>query len=219
MPVLREFTFGQRELWGFPGGTSGKEPACRCRRYKRCGFDLWVGEIPWRRAWQSTPVYLPGESHGQRSLCDPIDGSPPGSPVPGILQARTLEWVAISFSMIGTMKKQKTKMYWLVVFIIDNQISCCQSEQKRFIMGYGRNLQKGWGWACMLYLSEMSSMGPFQWESINNCCPVHSMGTSATAPPQGIHCHPKWVYSNVLASLALWMSVLGRILAERVPWK
>ena len=32
------------------------------------------------------------------TVCDPIDGSPPGSPVPGILQARTLEWVAISFS-------------------------------------------------------------------------------------------------------------------------
>ena len=32
------------------------------------------------------------------TLCDPMDGSPPGSPVPGILQARTLEWVAISFS-------------------------------------------------------------------------------------------------------------------------
>ena len=32
------------------------------------------------------------------TLCDPIDGSPPGSPVPGMLQARTLEWVAISFS-------------------------------------------------------------------------------------------------------------------------
>ena len=32
------------------------------------------------------------------TLCDPIDGSPPGSPVPGILQSRTLEWVAISFS-------------------------------------------------------------------------------------------------------------------------
>ena len=32
------------------------------------------------------------------TLCDPIDGSPPGPPVPGILQARTLEWVAISFS-------------------------------------------------------------------------------------------------------------------------
>ena len=33
-----------------------------------------------------------------QTLCDPINGSPPGSPVPGILQARTLEWVAISFS-------------------------------------------------------------------------------------------------------------------------
>ena len=36
------------------------------------------------------------------TLCDPIDGSPPGSPVPGILQARTLEWVAISFSVFAT---------------------------------------------------------------------------------------------------------------------
>ena len=35
------------------------------------------------------------------ALCDPIDGSPPGSSVPGILQARTLEWVAISFSNVG----------------------------------------------------------------------------------------------------------------------
>ena len=31
-------------------------------------FSLWVGKIPWRRAWQSTPVILPGESHGQRNL-------------------------------------------------------------------------------------------------------------------------------------------------------
>ena len=38
------------------------------------------------------------------TLCNPIDGSPPGSPVPGILQARTLEWVAISFSKAGKWK-------------------------------------------------------------------------------------------------------------------
>ena len=38
------------------------------------------------------------------TLCDPIDGSPSGSPVPGILQARTLEWVAISFSNAGKVK-------------------------------------------------------------------------------------------------------------------
>ena len=40
------------------------------------------------------------------TLCDPIDGSPPGSPVPGILQARTLEWVAISFSNAWRWKVQ-----------------------------------------------------------------------------------------------------------------
>ena len=51
-----------------PGGTSGKEPACQCRRHKRLGFDLWVRKIPWRKAWQPTPVFLPGESNGQRSL-------------------------------------------------------------------------------------------------------------------------------------------------------
>ena len=34
------------------------------------GFDPWVGKIPWRRKWPPTPVFLPGESHGQRSLAD-----------------------------------------------------------------------------------------------------------------------------------------------------
>ena len=134
---------------GFQGGASGKEAVCQCRRCKRCGFHPWVGKIPWRRAWQPTPVFLPGESHGQRSLagyspwgrteshmteahlvpenilrtnfqnkkqkllciyewlivaqscptlCDPMDCSPPGSSVHGILQARILECVAILFS-------------------------------------------------------------------------------------------------------------------------
>ena len=55
-------------LLGFPGGTSGKEPTCQCRSHKRCRSDPWVGKIPCRRAWQPTPVFLPGESHGQRSL-------------------------------------------------------------------------------------------------------------------------------------------------------
>jgi len=55
-------------VWGFPSGTSGKEPACQRRRYKRRGFNPWVGKIPWRRAWQPTPVFLPGESQRQGSL-------------------------------------------------------------------------------------------------------------------------------------------------------
>ena len=56
-----------------PSGANGKEPACQCRRLKGSEFDPWVGKIPWRRAWQPTPVFLSGESHGQRSLagCGP----------------------------------------------------------------------------------------------------------------------------------------------------
>ena len=39
-----------------------------CLQCRRCRFDSWVGKIPWRRKWQPTPVFLPGDSHGQRSL-------------------------------------------------------------------------------------------------------------------------------------------------------
>ena len=145
-------------MCGFPGGTSGKESSCQCRRCKRYSFNPWIGKIRWRRKWQLTSLFLTGKFHGHRNLvghrpwgckesdttdyaciaqhresvleeipsllsitmparnylstasatakslqlcptlCDPIDGSPRGSPVPGILQARTLEWVAISFS-------------------------------------------------------------------------------------------------------------------------
>ena len=52
---------------GFPF-TSGKEPPCQFRRPKRRRFDPWVGKIPCRRKWQFTPVFLPGESNGKRSL-------------------------------------------------------------------------------------------------------------------------------------------------------
>ena len=49
---------------------SGKETACQCRRHKRRGFDPWVGKVPWSGKRQPTPAFLPGESHGQRSLVD-----------------------------------------------------------------------------------------------------------------------------------------------------
>ena len=55
-----------------PCGSDSTESACQCRRP---GFDHWVGKIPWTRAWQPTPIFLPGESHGQRSLV----GYGPGS--------------------------------------------------------------------------------------------------------------------------------------------
>ena len=55
----------QTHIQGFPGGSDGKESAYQCRRP---GFDPWVGTIPWRGEWQPTPVFLPGESHGWKSL-------------------------------------------------------------------------------------------------------------------------------------------------------
>ena len=111
----------------FPGGSDGKESAWQCGR---AGFDPWVGKIPWKGEWLPSPVFLPAEFNGQRSLagsnlwgckesntteqltCVCVlghfsyewlfatlwDCSPPGSSVQGILQARILEWVAISFS-------------------------------------------------------------------------------------------------------------------------
>ena len=102
---------------GFQGGASGKESACQGRRL---WFDPWFGKIPWSREWQPTPLFLPGEFQGQRSL---VDYSPWGhkgsdmtkhSPesesgsvvsdsanprtIRGILQARIVEWVAFPFS-------------------------------------------------------------------------------------------------------------------------
>ena len=51
-----------------PGGASGKESSCQCRRHKRSRFDPWVGEISLSRKWHPIPVFLPGKFHGQRSL-------------------------------------------------------------------------------------------------------------------------------------------------------
>ena len=56
------------QVWcrsGLPWWLSGKEPACQ---WSRCRFDPWVAKIPWRRKWLPTPIFLPGELHGQRSL-------------------------------------------------------------------------------------------------------------------------------------------------------
>ena len=81
---LREQTYDYQEEWrerreidwefridiymGFLGGVSDKEPACHMRDLKRLWFDPWVMKIPWRRVQQPTPVFLHGESLGQRSL-------------------------------------------------------------------------------------------------------------------------------------------------------
>ena len=58
---------GSSLIGGLPRWLNGKESTCQCRRC-RCGFDPWIGKIPWNRKWQLAPVFLPGDYHGQRSL-------------------------------------------------------------------------------------------------------------------------------------------------------
>ena len=75
-------------------------------------FDLTRSSIPWPYRIRTVPLPLDTLAAAAAAkslqscptLCDPINGSPPGSTVPGILQARTLEWVAISFSNAGKWK-------------------------------------------------------------------------------------------------------------------
>ena len=55
-------------ILGFPGGASGKELADNAGDTGDMGLIPGSGRFPWRRAWQSTPGFLPGQSHGQRSL-------------------------------------------------------------------------------------------------------------------------------------------------------
>ena len=50
---------------GPPWWLSGKESTCQCRHH---GFNLWVEKVPWRRKLATIPVFLPGKSHGQKSL-------------------------------------------------------------------------------------------------------------------------------------------------------
>ena len=65
---LRIWGTDTKLIFDFPRGSVCKEFTCNTGDADRHRFSPWVGRIPWRRAWQPTPVFLPGESHGQRSL-------------------------------------------------------------------------------------------------------------------------------------------------------
>ena len=63
--VSVSFYFVIKSPLRLPWWLSGEESTFQCRR---CRFNPWLRQIPWRRKWQPTPVFLPGKSHGQRSL-------------------------------------------------------------------------------------------------------------------------------------------------------
>ena len=74
---------------GFPVGSDGKESTGG-----RPGFDPWVGKIPWRRAWQPTPVFLPGESRGF------MDRGSWRATVHGVAESDMTEWLSTHMSIM-----------------------------------------------------------------------------------------------------------------------
>ena len=67
-PSSTDYTRGQAQCWASQVALVVRNLPASAGRCKRPTFDPWVGKIPWRRAWQPTTVFLPAESHGQRSL-------------------------------------------------------------------------------------------------------------------------------------------------------
>ena len=109
------------------------------------------------------------------TLCDPIDGSPPGSPIPGILQARTLEWVAISFSNAGKWKVKVKSLTRVQLF----KTPWTAAYQAPPSMGFSR--QEFW--------SGLPSPSPFYWIVI----------LKATTPPCILFHNVKAISLNIIS--------------------
>ena len=89
--------------WRIPW--TGKPDGLQSMRLQRVRYN-WVTNTSHFHIWILLSHTATAQSlQSYPTLCDPIDGSPPGSPVPGILQPRTLEWVAICFSYMCNLKK------------------------------------------------------------------------------------------------------------------
>ena len=105
---MKVFTFNRKKKKPTKIGSSPSFQRCiYWMTFYECSFytDVFLardydrgGEMTGRRINGKAAAAAAKSRQSCPTLCDPIDGSPPGSPVPGILQARTLEWVAISFS-------------------------------------------------------------------------------------------------------------------------
>ena len=117
-------------------------------------LDAWSGE---QTTDTLTTILYPDAAKSLQScptLCDPIDGSPPGFPVPGILQAKTLEWVAISFSNAWKWKVKVKPLSRVWVFATP----WTAAHQAPLSMGFSR--QEYWSGVpslCLLYPDEHSA--------------------------------------------------------------
>ena len=133
----------------------------------KCDMRGWGGSLWWRGQDDNPLAYFPGSAAAAAkslqsclTLCDPIDGSPPGSPVPGILQPRTLEWVAISFSNAGKWKAKVKSLsrVWLLA------TPWTAAHQAPLSMGFSR--QEYWS---AIAFSRLSIAESTFWCSPNRC--------------------------------------------------
>ena len=99
-------------IWASRVALAVKNPPAT-RRHKRCGFNRWVGKIPWRRAWPPTPVFLPGESRGQRS---PAGYSPWGRRVSHswVTKHARIVYVHHVFFFRSSISEHRLRVSWLL---------------------------------------------------------------------------------------------------------
>ena len=133
------------------------------------------------------------------TLCDPIDGSPPGSPVPGILQARTLEWVAISFSNAWKWKV-KVKVLSRVRLLATPWTGAYQARPWDF-----PGKSTGVGCHCLLFslASHVQSLRPHRLQHTSPPCPLLSPGVCPSSCPLTQWCHS--TISSFAALFSFWL--------------
>ena len=120
---------------------------CECAEKRKLLYRVG-GNASWLTHYKKQYATAAKSLQSCPTLCDPIDGSPPGSPIPGILQARTLEWVAFSFSNAGKWKVKGKSLSHVRLFAT----SWTAVHQAPLSMGFSR--QEYW--------SGMSSPSPIK---------------------------------------------------------
>ena len=180
----------------FPGGTSGKESAYQCRRCQRCVFSPSVEKIPWSRKWQPTPVFLPGEFHGQR-------------------------FIILSTQMKNKHTQNKDNIFNLTVQYLEKYSSTVQqlahglasSEQARCVTGGGRRGERWESWRIVSNRRQRASCNFmhtgcwwhrfwFRLEKTIQWC----LGNTVPATEKAMAPH-----SSTVARKIPWMEELGRL--------
>ena len=124
---------------GFPGGSTGKRICLQCGR---SGFYPWVGKIPWRKEWLSTPVFWPGEFHGLYSPC-------------GCKELDTTEWLSLSRILFAwnvplvSLIVQKRSLVFPILFF--SSISLHWSLRKAFLFLLAVLWNSAFTWVCLSF--------------------------------------------------------------------